>query len=694
MQEKIQIYGTTITLPEQPNLEDTLNYGLSINEQKWKKQSLPPYFNKVELDKNGDLILTNQQEQYASLELKRCKEGIWIWIGGKLRYISKRYYFYLQYYTLEDGNYPDFREADRIYFLYFEWWFNILWCLGIIRTKKRRQGASSQSCSNILYEAIFYRNSNCGLISKTKEDSKDTFTQMITSAYRQLPIFLKPRQVNKEDSVTELIFAHKSQSNKSGIAFTLKEEEGHNSKINYKAPVLNAYDRGRMSYVLLDEGGKFPKDVPTSQLVAIISKTLVKGVKRVGWIDMPSTTNEMLKGGGMEYFKVWKLADQFKKRPTTNRLVRFFQPAYEAYEGFIDEFGDSVIGEPTKEQFNYLVNKWVKYNEEGELISELSEEDIKMGAKHYVLVNRRDGLEGIDLEEEIRMNPCNEDEAFLSAVSDCAFNSIKIKKRIKELEENPPSFRNIVFYRDEETQKVKWRDINKDENNFCWKILWFPKSGEDNKFKYNNGAKYPNNIEDGCITVDSYSNSQGGRKYGSKASAWIGRRFDINDPNNTGRPIGLLYGRPLEKDYLHNQVLLAGEYYGYQIYYEHTADDYDGYFKDRGKRGYLGKYPLTLIEPEKREKTERYRGTPITPFSLTKQLDNGISFFENHCDFISYVELLENSLIFDPYDRTSYDMVVSFLMLISCLMDLPNKSERIKEPLVKTYSKEHLRTVN
>jgi hypothetical protein len=139
-----------------------------------------------------------------------------------------------------------------------------------------------------------------------------------------------------------------------------KEEEGHNSKINYKAPVLNAYDRGRMSYVLGDEFGKLPQDVPASRLLSIIKKTLVKGVKRVGWIDLPSTVNEMTQGGGAEYKLIWDGADQFKRPQTVNRVVRFFQPAYEAYEGFIDEFGDSVINEPTEEQYNYLVDKWVQ----------------------------------------------------------------------------------------------------------------------------------------------------------------------------------------------------------------------------------------------------------------------------------------------------------------------------------------------
>jgi len=352
--DKIEIYGSIISLPEKPKDEDALYYGLPRNQQKWRRTQLPSYFDKVEYDKNGNLILTHQQEIYASEEVKRCKQGVWAWIGERMRYIPKRYYFYLQYYTLEDGTAPEFREADRLYYLFFEHWFLILWCLGIIRIKKRRQGASSQSCSNILYEAIFFKNSNCGLLSKTKDDSKATFTEMITAAYRLLPVFLKPKQVNKEDSVTELVFAHKSQSVKAGVAAGAKEEEGHNSKINYKAPVLNAYDRGRMSYVLGDEFGKLPLDVPASRLLSIIGKTLVKGVKRVGWIDMPSTVNEMTSGGGAEYKKIWDSADQFNRKPTINRAVRFFQPAYESYEGFIDEFGDSVVNEPTEEQYEYF----------------------------------------------------------------------------------------------------------------------------------------------------------------------------------------------------------------------------------------------------------------------------------------------------------------------------------------------------
>ena len=679
MQEKVNIYGTDILLPEKPNRNEILYSSLHRKEQKWVKKELPSFFQTVEYNKNGDLILTKQQEIYADEEVRRCKKGIWVSINGIDRFFTGKYYFFLQYYILEDGISPDFREADREYFLFHDYWQKIGWCLGTVRTKKRRQGASSQACSNILYESIFYKSSNCGLISKTKDDSKDTFTQMVASAYRQLPAFLKPKQVNKEDSVTELVFAHKSENIKEGVTAAIRGNDGNNSRINYKAPVINAYDRGRMSYVLADEFGKLPKDVPASQLLSILSKTLVKGVKKVGWVDMPSTTNDLLKGGGMEFLKIWKSANQFQKRPTTNRLVRFFQPSYIAYEGFIDEYGDSVIDEPTEEQYNYLVEKWVKRDEvSGEISSELSEEDIKKGAKHYVLVTKRIGLEGVELEEEQRQNPCNEDEAFQSTSSDCHFNPINIKKQLKIIEEKPPVIRTVTFYRNLD-QKVEWRD---DESGF-WQILEFPKT--PNAYKLEDKKHKPLNVMDYVMGVDGYSASQGGRKHGSKASAFIMNR-------KTMQFIAMYFGRPRTKELMHEQMLLAGEYYGTKIWFEKTADSYFEYFKDRGRLAYLGKYPLSCIEPDKKENSDRWYGFPINPFAMTRQLDLMIAYVDNdkttnqtYCDKIFFTKLLEQLLIFEAESRTDYDAVVAAMITLCCALEPVITRISVNQPLIKIY---------
>jgi hypothetical protein len=679
----LELYGVKIKLPDRPPLEEIKGYGLPLAEQRWQREELPEYFNKVEYNKAGDLILTEAQEAFAREEVRRCKEGFWFMNCGEPTYLTGKNYFYLTWWMLEDGIHPDYRDTDRRYYLYLDYWERIPYCLGVVVAKKRRDGATSKATANLIYECIFYKDSKCGLVSKTKEDSKSAFTDMVAFGYRQLPVFLKPKQVNKEDSVTELVFAHKSQGVKEGAASAIKEDEGNRSRVNYKAPVLNSYDSGRVSRLVLDEMGKMPKETPASQLWAIVSKTLVKGVKRVGFAEVPSTTNSLTKGTGAEFKKIWDGANHFKYRPTPNRLVRYFAPAWDGFEGFIDQWGKSVSGEPTPEQYEYLIEKWVRRDEEsGELLSELSEEDIRLGSKHYVQVTRRRGLEGELLEEEMRMNPCNEDEAFYSAASDCAFNALNIKRRQKELEEKPVYKRHIKFFRKQD-QSVSFQDVD-EKDAFHWKITHLPPPGEENKSVIVDGQRRPGRTHDGAIAIDSYTNTQGG-KYGSKASAWIGRKFDALNPEESGKPIGWLYGRPKEKGELHEQIMLAAEYYGYKAWYERIADDYYTYFKERGKLGFLGRYPNRLIAPEKREGKVRDYGTPLDEFSLTKQLDDGAHYFQYYCHLIDFEELLADALNFEPHNRTEYDITVSFLILVSCLMEVERQPPPRKVPLIKTY---------
>lgn len=691
MREKIGIYGTMITLPERPNDKDALNHGLSRNEQKWRRQPTPSFFDTVEYDKHGNLILTPQQEKYADEEVKRCKQGVWVWIGERMRYIPKRYYFYLQYYTLEDGTAPDFREADRIFYLFFEHWFLILWCLGIIRIKKRRQGASSQCCSNILYEAIFFKNSNCGLISKTKDDSKATFTEMITAAYRLLPVFLKPKQVNKEDTVSELLFAHKAQTVKAGTAAGVKEEDGHNSKINYKAPVLNAYDRGRMSYVLGDEFGKLPQDVPASKLLAIISKTLVKGVKRVGWIDMPSTVNEMTMGGGAEYLKIWEAANQFKRNPTINRIVRFFQPAYEAYEGFIDEFGDSVVDAPSEEQYSYLVNKWVVRNEDGVQVSELCEDDIRLGAKVYVMHKLRDGKEGVDLEEEIRMNPCTEEEAFMYAGVGCEFNAKNILAQIKELEDTPPYWRQARLIekkkieksrfptqKDKETVEISYMDDEKGG----WFLLEEPI--KPNLFADRGGYFEPKNEMMYQLGIDTTQDRIA--VAGSNPAITVFKKSCIIDGEETGMYPVALWISPTRLDiHFDDEVRKACLWFGCKANYEvDRRTDFYRYFCKMNCQSFLTWTPKILRNPLKPNKAPEYGSRSGDPFQLAQMLQiskwyidgDSNEVYNGHVHRIKSIQMLKQALQYNHLDRTKSDLFVSLQMALVAVfgeMQMPAK---------------------
>jgi hypothetical protein len=383
----IDIYGSLVYLPENPLPEIVDGWELPKEEQYWRRKELPAIFEDIEYDEDGNALLNREQATYAALEVQRCKIGYWFYNNGEPTYITGKNYFYLQWWKLEDDIYPDYRDADRRYFLFLNHWENVLWCIGIFRGKKRREGASSQATANLIYECIFFTNSNCGLVSKTNIDSRDTFTDMVSFGYNQLPVFLKPRQLNRPDSVSELVFAAKTVKGKPVGG------KGMKSKVNFRAPVENAYDRGRMSRVLGDEGGKWPTDVKFSKFISKVSKTMIKGAKRVGFAECPSTVNELTKAGGAEFKKTFDGANQFKAggKKTPNRFVTYFTPAYDNYEGFIDKYGMSVIDAPTDEQYEYLVKRWVvKDPITGETIRNFQMKILGLAAKHTFIAEEWD----------------------------------------------------------------------------------------------------------------------------------------------------------------------------------------------------------------------------------------------------------------------------------------------------------------
>jgi len=69
----------------------------------------------------------------------------------------------------------------------------------------------------------------------------------------------------------------------------------------------------------------------------------------------------------------------------------------------------------------------------------------------------------------------------MAANTECVFNMQNISNREEYLKEHRIHKRSIVFFRDLE-QKVRWRDVTDNEKSFHWKITWFPKQEESNKY--------------------------------------------------------------------------------------------------------------------------------------------------------------------------------------------------------------------
>lgn len=670
----VDIYGSLIEIPDKPDPKIIEDWDTNNpKEQYWRRKELPEFFNKVEYDKEGNLILNDEQEEYARREVDRCKKGFYFLSNGKLVYITGKHYFYLQWWKLEDDIYPDYRDTDRRYFIFLNHWECILWCLGILRGKKRREGASSQATSNLIYECIFFKNSICGLVSKTEKDSKKTFTNMVAFGYRQLPVFLKPKQLNNKDSVSELIFAHKSANLKDGTYKGIDSDTGHRSSVDFRAPGVNTYDSGRLSRALFDEGGKWEKENPFSTFLSIVSKTMVKGVKRVGFMECPSTVNEMTKAGGAEYKIAWDNANQFKlvHGKTVNRLVRYFTPSYDGLFGFIDRYGMSVIDAPTEEQFEYLVANYVG-------IGDLTEEDVRLGSKAYLL-RKREGLTGNLLEEEIRQNPFDEEEMFLYAGFGCEFNAVNINQQIRNLEDNPTFLRQMRLVpekkitksiypgkKDKETTIAKAMDDAKGG----WFILELP--NKHNHFSDRGNLIEPLNKSMYQIGVDTTKDIA--TINGSKPVIVVFKKSCIVEGEEMGMyPVAMWIADTRLDIHFDEQVFLACLLYGCTANYEIDARaDYYRYFGKMNALAFLEWTPKIAQNPVKKNFKVEPGSRSGDPFQLAMQLQIGKMYvdgtdnevYNGHVHRIKFITLLKQLLKYDHANRTPFDQVIALFMAL------------------------------
>jgi hypothetical protein len=692
MSEIVEVYGTKIVIPEYNGFIQ--DWGTdNIKKQYWKRPALPDFMLQVDYDKDGNALLNQQQREFAQEEVRRCKEGFVFLNNGVKTYITGKNYFYLQWWKLEDDIYPDYRDIDRRYFLFLHHWENIPYCLGVIRGKKRREGATSVATSNLIYECIFFKNSFCGLTSKSLIDAKSAFTNMVSFGYRQLPVFLKPKQLNNKDSVSELVFAHKSVEIKGGRGGIVDTDTGHRSRVDYRAPSLNAYDSGRISRATIDEGSKWAKEVPFSTFISIVSKTLVKGVRKVGFLECPSTTNSM-DNGGEEFKLVWDNANQFKYEKTPNRLVKYLTSAYDGYVGFIDKHGMSVIDKPTEEQYKYLVENFVG-------IGDLTEEDVKLGAKEYLL-NRRKLLSGALLEEEIRMNPFDEEEMFMYAGAGCEFNAENIQNQKKALQAEPVYLRQCRLITKSTLQpngqgKMEWKeqiDFMDDE-----KGGWFlyEKPNKPNHFKKSSVYYEPLNTMMYQIGIDTTQDDRIAGQ-GSCPAICVFKKSCIVDGVEMGLYPVAMWISPTRLDiHFDEEVLKACKWYGCKANYENDKrTDFIFYFNKEKCAAFLNWTPTVFQNPSKKGGFKPEIGSRSgDPFQLSQQLQilkkyiDGVSndVYDGHVHRIVYPTLLDQLLKYNHSDRTKSDQVISLVMALAPVlgeMEQPIIPQRTKQ-IIPTY---------
>jgi hypothetical protein len=295
---------------------------------------------------------------------------------------------------------------------------------GMIYPKHRREGATSRAgYLNWYITATTGVEQFGGVQSLSDEHARGVFINHISKRHRQLPFWFKFVTDGPSVPKNELIFDIPATRTVGAVGTT--GLMGHGGGIDYRASGERAYDSTKLWFIHLDEIGKVDTkagmSVDNINRWDVVRKCLAQGPYIHGVSLLTSTLGEMTAGGG-EVMRKMILDAMWEKRDdngnTPNGLMTVFFPAQDGLDGFIDEYGNSIIDDPETPILN----------SEGKLV--------KIGALTYLNNKRRDKeLSGNEsgLIEEMQNFPQCLKECFMGSAKSSFMPVLDIRKRIAEL---------------------------------------------------------------------------------------------------------------------------------------------------------------------------------------------------------------------------------------------------------------------
>ena len=669
----VSINGLRIALPIAPDK-------ISKGKDYWEREEIPKELDKIpSIFQWNDMpsAFKNRWVDYIEGEFDRREEGYWFINNGTQTYITGAHYMYLQWTNIDVG-YPDFREANRILYIYWEACKADKRCFGIDYLKIRRSGFSFMSSSECVNTGTLVRDSRVGILSKTGSDAKKMFTDKVVPISQRLPFFFKPIQDGMDKPKTELAFRIPASkiTKKNMSTIDDMDMEGLDTTIDWKNTDDNSYDGEKLLLLVHDESGKWLKPNNILNNWRVTKTCLRLGSKIIGKCMMGSTSNALNKGGE-EFKKLYNDSNPMKRNAngqTKSGLYNLFIPMEWNMEGFIDRYGMPVLRKPTKPLLGV----------DGEMIDN--------GAIDYweaevdSLKNDPDALN-----EFYRQFPRTESHAFRDESKQSLFNLTKIYQQI---DYNDSLIREHHLTRG----SFHWKDGIKDSK-VIWSpdkrgrflVSWTPNKGLQNAVIDKRGIKHPANEHIGAFGCDSYdiSGTVGGG--GSNGALHGLTKFNMDEaPSNE---FFLEYvARPQTAEIFFEEVLMACVFYGMPILVENNKPRLLYHFKNRGYRGF------SINRPDKQynklSKTEKeLGGIPNSSEDVKQSHASAIeSYIEKYVGLdlsgayrdmddmgsMMFTRTLEDWAKFDISNRTKYDATISSGLAVMATQKnayLPEKKE-------------------
>ncbi len=651
-----EIQNLKIALPLKADVHE-------FEENKWTRFDYPKVLSKIKTVFDWREYPEDFKEQwydYIDLEFKRREEGFWYINKNKPIFITGTHYMYLQWSKIDVGQ-PDFRESNRLFFIFWEACRADDRSYGMCYLKNRRSGFSFMASGETVNMATISTDARFGILSKSGADAKKMFTDKVVPISVNYPFFFKPIQDGMDRPKTELAYrVPASKFTRRSIVSTDKPEDlaGLDTTIDWKNTGDNAYDGEKLRLLVHDESGKWerPNDIQNNWRVT--KTTLRLGSRIIGKCMMGSTSNALDKGG-RNFKKLYDDSDVTKRNAngqTRSGLYSLFIPMEWNYEGYIDSYGYPVFETPSEKVFGPHGIP------------------IKIGVIEY-WQNEVEGLKDDQdgLNEFYRQFPRTTKHAFRDESKQSLFNLTKIYQQIDFNEDLKNSISitkgGFQWENGDKNSKV----IFVPNNNGRFLVSWVPPIHIQNRVVLKNGIYYPGNEHMGAFGCDPYDISGTVDRRGSNGSLHGLTKFSMEDapPNH----FFLEYiSRPQTAEIFFEDVLMACIFYGMPILAENNKPRLLYYFKRRGYRGFAMNRPdkkynkLSVTEkeiggiPNSSEDIKQAHASAIETY-----IEDFVGLKETGYGDIYFQRTLEDWARFNINNRTTHDASISSgLALMAC----------------------------
>ena len=565
--EVYEVNGVRIGLPKSPSKVLKGNNRWEFTEYPKELRRLKTIFDW----KKRDNIFKQKWVGYIEEEYTRRECGYWFTNKNKNTYITGTHYMYLQWTKIDIGK-PEFRESNRIFYIFWEACVADSRSFGMCYLKNRRSGFSFMSSAEAVNSATLTRDARIGILSKTGADAKKMFTDKVVPISNNYPFFFKPIQDGMDKPKTELAYrVPASKITRKNMYETHDIDlDGLDTVIDWKNTADNSYDGEKLFRLVHDESGKWERPENILNNWRVTKTCLRLGSRVVGKCLMGSTSNALEKGGDnfKRLYEDSNPSNRNSNGQTKSGLYSLFIPMEWNFEGYMDTYGWPILEDP-KTPIEGLDGGWVSQ-------SVLS----YWGNEVESLKSDPDALN-----EFYRQFPRSESHAFRDESKSSLFNLTKIYQQV--------DYNDSVIQGRMGTQgSFHWRN-GEEDSSVVWTpnprgrffVSWIPNATLQNSQIMKSGKRYPGNEHLGTFGCDPYDISGTVVGKGSNGSLHGLTKFNMDDAPSCEFFLEYI-ARPHTAEIFFEDVLMACVFYGMPLLAENNKPRLLYHFKNRGYRGY------------------------------------------------------------------------------------------------------------